>query len=1238
MVDNIHNRDYDNLGPDIVVSSPSQQHVYIGNIQSAEALKKHLQEQLNENANKIQMTAELGAALVKQQTELESQIQELDKTQGDEVPQELKNKLVELEKTAKALDANAAKVFLDTKGLGEIDLDENTLDATLTTAPAAAGSKLSRRERNNAKGRQKDIDLATAIGQNLLIEVRRLQALLQEKDERIKELEIDKSELERTIEQLNKTLRTNKESEERLNEQIWSLELTKQELSNQIDELQQQLVRVRVDFSKIEKALSTATDVIEQLKDKEEKLTINVENLKARHEQDMANNRRHVAALNREKTDLSKTIEDLQSQLEYLVNASRIKKKPGSALNDIYYDENGQAINDLSDEGHPEALLGLQNKNLNVEETLKALNAANRMIGNLRANLQKEKSEKYELKKLLADSQEQIEAIRNAEFDVPVFNKTNRKIQQKKSATMGLSDIIESKEPSNDDEFEEGYQRRDGYSSEDYTIYSEEDSIDKSNRPSSDWFSTGTSNTLSKSSRTSRISSQASLFKKRSGADESISDVEEENEDTVQTQIAETSTIDADISCEEEEEENANIVKAQRAEALRKLDENSSNRSRISNNVNKPETLEDIFGGYGRESMVQGHEDESVSANRDSKVESVIHRTDVQDSNYDNAEYSDEPKTPKDEKRNTYTSEQGEIALHTEREYDDDASSADSFASANETNVDSKRESSASKRDSKRASVISKRDSKRGSDIYKSDLKRISRHDVSGSIPGELIVPVKTFKDVEVQTEPQTEPELERNYSISSKFTFGNRENRETMVFENIIHNPNEDSNYTHQSALYLPDDNNIDKRFTLDLSSSLNNKRDNVLNKPSADVSRNVEVIDSRNNSNDRPHSALQNSYKHQVNSLDPPPRPTSGPPQTPTTQVQRPTYMDFGQQAGSPKVPHPLNNDQGRRGSTVSDGPSKGVNDNSTRDINSRESRHRHTPSSDSTSSVSSNSSSIDPASHQSDSSYTEPSGPIPGRSGADPHIIQAITQTMIGEYLWKYTRRNFGSGISEKRHKRFFWVHPYTKTLYWSNKDPGTYEPVDPKSKSGMSYFAYIESVRQVVDHNPSPPGLHHMSLVIKTPERELKFTAPSKERHEYWYQALTYLLLRPDEVGQFSGRPGKIASDPWENQQNIRDMQNTSPNGSLRGNNLREIKKKSSFSKLQSMFRRQDTLSPSSPLSTEFTDGQLVVQGHSHNDLDNNEVENVRQCCDGQHDISRLERAHNNRGHHYNNTHF
>jgi len=71
---------------------------------------------------------------------------------------------------------------------------------------------------------------------------------------------------------------------------------------------------------------------------------------------------------------------------------------------------------------------------------------------------------------------------------------------------------------------------------------------------------------------------------------------------------------------------------------------------------------------------------------------------------------------------------------------------------------------------------------------------------------------------------------------------------------------------------------------------------------------------------------------------------------------------------------------------------------------------------------------------------------------QSSTDPATINAITQTMIGEYAYKYTRRAIGRGLSDNRHKRFFWVHPYTKTLYWSTQDPGASAASESKAKSG------------------------------------------------------------------------------------------------------------------------------------------------------------------------------------------
>ncbi|KAM0279026.1 hypothetical protein ACHAQH_004808 [Verticillium albo-atrum] len=128
-------------------------------------------------------------------------------------------------------------------------------------------------------------------------------------------------------------------------------------------------------------------------------------------------------------------------------------------------------------------------------------------------------------------------------------------------------------------------------------------------------------------------------------------------------------------------------------------------------------------------------------------------------------------------------------------------------------------------------------------------------------------------------------------------------------------------------------------------------------------------------------------------------------------------------------------------------------------------------------------------------------------------DPRMIQAITQTMIGEYLWKYTRKAGRGQMSENRHRRYFWVHPYTRTLYWSDRDPSSAGRADMKAKS-----VSIEAVRVVTDDNPMPPGLHRKSLIVVSPGRQIKFTCTTGQRHETWFNALSYLLLRTNDEGQ------------------------------------------------------------------------------------------------------------------------
>ncbi len=48
----------------------------------------------------------------------------------------------------------------------------------------------------------------------------------------------------------------------------------------------------------------------------------------------------------------------------------------------------------------------------------------------------------------------------------------------------------------------------------------------------------------------------------------------------------------------------------------------------------------------------------------------------------------------------------------------------------------------------------------------------------------------------------------------------------------------------------------------------------------------------------------------------------------------------------------------------------------------------------------------------------------------------------------------------------------------------------------------WLAFIDGVRSVLDPNPMPPGLYQYSVVVSTPQREMKITAPTKERHDIW----------------------------------------------------------------------------------------------------------------------------------------
>lgn len=303
----------------------------------------------------------------------------------------------------------------------------------------------------------------------------------------------------------------------------------------------------------------------------------------------------------------------------------------------------------------------------------------------------------------------------------------------------------------------------------------------------------------------------------------------------------------------------------------------------------------------------------------------------------------------------------------------------------------------------------------------------------------------------------------------------------------------------------------------------------------------------------------------------------------------------------------------------------------------------------------------------------------GHLEDMPASDSRMIQAITQTMIGEYLWKYTRKTGRGDMSEKRHRRYFWLHPYTRTLYWSDGDPASASRHELKAKS-----VPIEAVRVVTDDNPMPPGLHRKSLIVVAPGRSVKFTCTTGQRHETWFNALSYLLMRSNEENQtdveevaqnitqddvdefnpqFGQRPANgVRSRPSLSSYNSRTTRNQSPpadmmsiptltpNAQRNAQPISSAQRQSTgtLSKFSGYFR-----SSSSRISGNL--GSLRVRGASgqnqsiyeasevhdsaedlreiieQQDRDADRLENVRACCDGKHDVGTLHH-HSRRGRH------
>ncbi|KAI1933806.1 hypothetical protein LOZ66_006314 [Ophidiomyces ophidiicola] len=180
----------------------------------------------------------------------------------------------------------------------------------------------------------------------------------------------------------------------------------------------------------------------------------------------------------------------------------------------------------------------------------------------------------------------------------------------------------------------------------------------------------------------------------------------------------------------------------------------------------------------------------------------------------------------------------------------------------------------------------------------------------------------------------------------------------------------------------------------------------------------------------------------------------------------------------------------------------------------------------------------------------------------------VVDAIAQTMVGGWMWKYVRRRKSFGMTETskdgweigknadeavaantgvRHKRWVWLAPYERAIMWSSKQPTSGPAL--LGKSGRKLI--IQSVLDVKDENPMPKGAspqNHFrrSILILTPQRALKFTAMTLELHCIWLTALSFLSHSSMALNDLAALP-PIPQEEYAQRQ---------PTASLRRNPIRD----------------------------------------------------------------------------------
>ena len=300
-------------------------------------------------------------------------------------------------------------------------------------------SKLSvpnRKQRNQPSNRVHDIEFATEISTSLLSQVRNLQTLLAEKEEALKSVTYENSRLEAEAEGFNQRLRSLDESEHRYKDENWNLETQIHEFLAAAKEAADREKKLTQTLNIVQTEKSSAQKELDEIKLSHAKLVDDHAAAVKHHDVELGSVKRSITMAENERGALQRRIEDLTGQNQELAKAvahqrGRLEdREQARGLSDEDFET---APDNVTPEHSPppSPVKGTPRHSMLESETLKSsLHHAHRMIQQLKGNIHREKTEKLELKRMLQDSRDELEARRN-EGGMGSGVKRNRKVDSK---------------------------------------------------------------------------------------------------------------------------------------------------------------------------------------------------------------------------------------------------------------------------------------------------------------------------------------------------------------------------------------------------------------------------------------------------------------------------------------------------------------------------------------------------------------------------------------------------------------------------------------------------------------------------------------------------------------------------------------------------------------------------------------------------------------------------------------